>query len=380
MSGMLYGLELRSLVTPDWQLELSLQPVEVADPDPDQVVLRVEAAPVNPSDVGRLLSGVDLETLVMTGDDRGPVISAKVHSDRVGPLAAPLGTSAPVGNEGAGTVIKAGVNVQSLLGKTVSVRGGGMYTQYRLMNADDCMVLPEGTRAAEGASAFVNPMTALCILETVKAEGYKALVHTAAASALGQMLVRLCLADDIPLVNVVRSAAQAAMLRGIGACHVVDSSSPDFMEKLTDAIAATGATVAFDAIGGGPLATQLLGAMESAISRNADGYSRYGSTTHKQLYVYGGLNTGPICIDRRSIGMYRGVDSFMTAAVRERIGEKGRQRMQSRIAAELTTTFATQYKAELSLAELLAPEMLAVIARRATGEKYLVNPQKGVAA
>lgn len=372
---LLRGFELRSLVTADGRLELSLQRVEVPEPGPDQIVVRVEATPVHPSDIGLLLGAADLTTLESKpGAAGGRLTSATVPDARIGLMASRIGLPLPVGNEGAGVVVKAGANVQVLLGKTVALAVGGMYAQYRLADTANCLVLPEGTTAAAGAAAFVNPLTALSFVETMRSEGYKAVVHTAAASALGQMLIRICAADDIPLVNIVRSAEQAAILHEIGARYVVDSSAPDFFAELTDAIAATGATVAFDAVGGGGLAGQILAAMESALSRNATAYSRYGSTTHKRVYIYGSLDVRPTIIDRSAVGMYWGVDSYMLGPFLEKIGKEGRKRLEARIAAELATTFASHFTAEISLAELLSPENLLAVARRATGEKYLVNP------
>lgn len=372
----LRGLELRSLVTADGRLELSLQEVDIADPGPDQVIVRMEGAPIHPSDIGLLLGPADLGTLVASGDADRPTVSATIPPEKLARLALRVGQSLPVGNEGAGVVIKAGDQAQALLGKTVAVVGGAMYTQYRRLKASDCVVLPEGVGAAAGAACFVNPMTALSLVETMRMEGFQGLIHTAAASVLGQMLVRICAADGIPLVNVVRSPQQVALLRSLGAIHVVDSSSPDFMEDLTGAIAATGAMVAFDAVGGGDLPNQLLIAMEAAINRDVASYTRYGNTTHKQVYIYGGLDSRPTVIDR-SYGLYFGVAGFMLGAFFQKIGAD-RQRLQDRIVAELGTTFASRYVAEISLAEALAPEVITAYARRATGEKYLINPAKGL--
>lgn len=372
----LRGLELRSLVTADGRLELSLRDVDVADPGPDQVVVRMEGTPIHPSDIGLLLGPADLATLVASGSADRPTVSATIPPERLVRVGLRVGQSLPVGNEGAGTVIKAGARAQGLFGKTVAVVGGAMYAQYRLMTAADCVVLPQGVSAAAGAACFVNPMTALSLVETMRMEGYTALIHTAAASVLGQMLVRICTADGIPLVNVVRSPQQVALLRDLGAAYVVDSSSPDFMKDLADAVAATGAMVAFDAVGGGDLPNQLLMAMETAINRDVAAYTRYGSATHKQVYIYGGLDPRPTVIDR-SYGLFFGVAGFMLGSFFQKIGAD-RQRLQDRILSELGTTFASHYVAEISLAEALSPEVIAAYARRATGEKYLINPAKGL--
>jgi NADPH:quinone reductase-like Zn-dependent oxidoreductase len=371
------GLQLRSLLKKSGELELSLAKTDFADPGPDQVLVRVEATPINPSDLGLLLGPADPATAQATGSGEGIKIAAKVAESALPFLAARLDQAMPVGNEGAGTVIKAGSSeaAQALMGKTVSMIGGGMYAQYRLLKATDCQVLPAGTSAAEGASWFVNPLTSLGMTETMKREGHKALVHTAAASNLGQMLNKICLEDGIPLVNVVRSAEQAKLLRGIGAKHVLDSTSPKFMEELTDALVETGATIAFDAIGGGKLASQILTAMEIALNRNAKQYSRYGSTTHKQVYVYGGLNTGPIELTR-NYGQAWGVGGWLLTPFLQKIGRPEQVRLRERVVNSLKTTFASHYTKTVSLPEALELKNIQAYAKRATGEKFLINPNK----
>jgi NADPH:quinone reductase-like Zn-dependent oxidoreductase len=290
-------------------------------------------------------------------------------------LAARLDQSMPVGNEGAGTVIAAGSSeaAQALMGKTVSMIGGAMYAQYRLLKATDCQPLPAGTTAAEGASWFVNPLTALGMTETMKREGHKALVHTAAASNLGQMLNKICLKDGIGLVNVVRSAEQAKLLKGIGAKHVVDSTAPTFLEDLTQALVETGATIAFDAIGGGKLVGQILTAMEMAINKT---YSRYGSSVHKQVYIYGGLDTGPTVLNR-AYGMMWSVGGWLLTPFLQKIGRPDQQRLRERVVSELKTTFASHYTRTVSLTEALHLPNIAAYSKRATGEKFLIDPSKG---
>jgi NADPH2:quinone reductase len=281
----------------------------------------------------------------------------------------------PVGNEGAGTVIAAGSGAaaQALLGKTVAVLGGAMYSQYRTVKVELCLPLPPGTSAAEGASCFVNPLTALGMTETMRREGHKALVHTAAASNLGQMLNRICLADGIGLVNIVRKPEQEALLREQGAVHVVSTASPRFVEELTEALVATGATLAFDAIGGGKLASQILGAMETALNRTAKEYSRYGSTTHKQVYLYGGLDTGPVELVR-NFGMAWGVGGWLLFPFLQRIGADAAQALKARVAAGLKTTFASHYTRTVSLAGALQADAIADYGRRATASKVLIDP------
>jgi NADPH2:quinone reductase len=285
----------------------------------------------------------------------------------------------PVGNEGAGKVIEAGSSpaAQALKGKTVAVLGGAMYSQYRCVNVNQCLVLPEGTTAADGASCFVNPLTALGMVGTMRREGHKALVHTAAASNLGQMLNRLCLADHIGLVNIVRKPEQEELLRAAGASYVCRTDSATFLKDLTDALGATGATIAFDAIGGGPLAGQILGCMEAAVNRGATVYSRYGSTTHKQVYLYGSLDMSPTTLNR-NYGMAWGIGGWLLTPYIEKIGPLAFQELKERVARELKTTFASHYTREISLAEALQPQIIAAYSKRATGEKYLINPNKGL--
>lgn len=373
MSESLTGLELRSTVTSGGELRLDLVEVTLDPPGPDEVIVRVEASPINPSDLGLLLGPADLSTMAAGGTADRPTLAASIPPQRMPAMAARLDESMPVGNEGAGTVVRAGENATALLGRKVGMLGGAMYTQYRKLPVRDCIALPEGASAADGASMFVNPLTALGFTETMKAEGHKALVHTAAASNLGQMLNRICLADGIPLVNIVRSEEQAAILRAIGATHIVDSSAPDFTTTLTDAIAETGATLGFDAIGGGKLAGQILTAMEAAANRNAASYSRYGSTTFKQVYIYGALDLGPTILDR-AFGMSWSLGGWLLTPFLQKAGREVTARLRQRVADELTTTFASHYTATISLADVLRPEIVRAYQRKTTGEKYLIDP------
>jgi len=375
MANPLTGLELRSTISSDGNLTLSLEPVTLAAPGPDEVIVRVEAAPLNPSDLGLLLGPADMATLKTGGTADHPTLTATIPAARMPAMKPRLDQSMAVGNEGAGTVVLAGENVAELLGKKVGMLGGSMYAQYRKIAARDCIVLPEGATAADGASMFVNPLTALSMVETLRMEGHKALVHTAAASNLGQMLNRICIADGVPLVNIVRSEAQAAILREIGAKYIVDSSAPDFREKLTDAITETGATLAFDAIGGGRIVNTILHAMEAAINRTATAYSRYGSATWKQVYVYGMLDTSPMELDR-GYGLAWGVSGFLVTPFLMKLGLEGTLRLRARVAAELTTTFASHYTNTISLAEALDPAVVEAYAKKATGEKYLIDPSR----
>ena len=373
------GLQLRSLVRSNGELELSL--VETATPSPgsDEVVVRVEAAPINPSDLGLLFGAADMATARATGSSASPVVTASIPPRAMKAMAGRLDQSMPVGNEGAGVVVEAGSSgaAQVLLGRTVAVLGGAMYSQYRCVNVEQCLPLPAGTTPAEGASCFVNPLTALGMVETMRREGHSALVHTAAASNLGQMLNRICIKDGVGLVNIVRRTEQAQLLRSQGAKHVCSTDSPAFMDELTEALVATGATIAFDAIGGGRLAGQILGCMEAAINRKATEYSRYGSTTHKQVYIYGALDTAPTELVR-NFGMTWGMGGWLLFPFLQRIGAAAAEALKQRVAAELKTTFASSYAQEISMAEALQPEVMAVYGKRATGAKYLINPNKAV--
>jgi NADPH:quinone reductase-like Zn-dependent oxidoreductase len=369
------GLQLRSTVKEEGLLELSLAVVPTPQPKNDEVLVQVQASPLNPSDLALLLAGADLSTLKTSGTAESPVVTATISPEVLRSLKGRLGQSLPVGNEGAGLVVAAGAApaAQALLGKTVSLVGGAMYSEYRSVHVSQVQPLPAGTTAEDGASWFVNPVTALGMVETMRAEGHTALVHTAAASNLGQMLQKVCLKDGIQLVNIVRSAAQADLLRSIGATHVVDSSTPTFMADLIEALGATSATIAFDAIGGGKLAGQILTAMEVAASNKGGSYSRYGSSTYKQVYIYGGLDRGPTVLNR-SFGMTWGVGGWLLTPFLQKAGAETQQRLRERVANELTTTFKSHYARKVSLQEALSPEVIAEYGKQATGTKYLITP------
>ena len=370
------ALELRSLVTAHGTLELSLHDVPVPSPAGNEVLVRVEASPINPSDLGVLIAGADMSTATVGGTPERPVVTATLTEAALEGLSARVDKPLPVGNEGAGTVVAAGSSpaAQALVGKSVGIAGGGMYAQYRAVDASACLVLPEGTTPKDGASSFVNPLTALGMLETMRREDHSALVHTAAASNLGQMLVKLCIKDGVPLVNIVRKPEQEELLRSLGAVHVCNSASASFSRDLVEALKATSATIAFDATGGGTLASQILSGMEQAANATAKEYSRYGSTVHKQVYIYGGLDTGPTTLTR-DFGMAWGVGGWLLTPFLQRIGADGFGRLRARVAAELTTTFASTYTREVSLAGMLKPDAFNGYVKRATGEKFLVTPQ-----
>ncbi len=372
----LTGREMRSTIGEDGTLTLSLENVVIGDPAEDEMIVRVEAAPINPSDLGLLLGPADVSTLRMTGGDGPPSLTFTVPRSSLAGVQARQGQSLPIGNEGAGTVIAAGSNAKALEGKRVAMIGGAMYADYRKIGIGDVVPLHEGASAADGASMFVNPLTALGFVETARSEGHKAIIHTAAASNLGQMLVKICLADGIPLIAIVRSSQQVDLLRSLGATHVMNSKDADFLAHLTGAIAGTGATIAFDAIGGGSLASDIMQAMENAAARTMASYSRYGSDTFKQVYIYGGLDVGPTILNR-SFGFQWSVTSWLLFPFLRKSGPAVRERLHQRVVDELTTTFASSYTRVIGLAEALHRDVLLAYQRKATGEKFLINPTLG---
>ncbi len=369
------GLQLQSMVTSSGQLQLTLREVAVAPPRENEVLVRVEASPINPSDLGLLLGMADLSTATPVGNGDLPAVTADIPPALVKHMSGRFDESMPVGNEGAGVVIAAGADpqAQALLGRTVAVLGGAMYSQYRTLNVQQCLLMHEGVTPRESASCFVNPLTALGMVETMRVEGFKALIHTAAASNLGQMLQKICLADGVELVNIVRKPEQAQLLRDLGATYVCDASQDSFRRDLTDAIAKTGAYLAFDATGGGGLADSILAAMEAAAIATAAEYSRYGSTQHKQVYIYGGLERSATTL-RRSYGMAWGLGGWLLTPFLQKVGREKAQALRQRVADEVRTTFASSYAAEISLRETLDLTTLRTYAKQATGKKYLINP------
>ena len=368
--------QIRSLVTADGRLELSIASTEMPVPAAHEVLVRVDAAPINPSDLGLLLAMADVSQATSTGSGDQTVVSAPISPNVMKALTARVGQSMPVGNEGAGLVVAAGesAEAQALLGKMVGFVGGATYGEYRAAAAFMCMQLPEGATAAQGASCFVNPLTALSMVENMRMDGHTALVHTAAASNLGQMLNRICLDEGVQLVNIVRRPEQSDILRGQGAVHIVDSSAPTFLDDLTAALVSTGATIAFDAIGGGALAGQILGCMEAAANAKGGEYSRYGSDVFKQVFIYGGLDRGPTELTR-NFGMSWGLNGWLLTPFLGKLGLEGMLRLRQRVADELTTTFASHYTDEVSLAGVLDLAAIQTYAKQATGQKYLIRPQ-----
>jgi len=369
------GLQLRSLIKKSGVLEVSLVSVPTPEPAADEIVIRVEATPINPSDIALLLGPVDMNTAKQSGSAASPVLTANVLERALPALSSRLDQSMPVGNEGAGTVVKAGASpaAQALLGKLVAVASGSMYSQYKVAKAIEALVLPSGTTAKQAASCFVNPLTALSMVEVMRREGHKALVHTAAASNLGQMLNKICQRDGVALVNVVRSAEQANILKELGAKIVLDSNSPRFMAELIEAVGATEATLAFDAIGGGMMASQILTAMEAAAAARMTSYSRYGSNTFKQVYIYGMLDTSKTELTR-TFGFSWSVSGWLLTPFLQKIGLPDVNRLRQRVVAELTTTFASHYTQEISLRDVANLEIARAYNKRATGEKFLIVP------
>ena len=370
--------QIRTLVTEDGRLELSLQTVDTPVPQPHEVLVRVDAAPINPSDLGLLLATADVSTATAGGTTSSPTITASVPPQTLRGLSARVGKSMAVGNEGCGVVVAAGANdeAQVLLGRTVAIIGGETYADYRSLPAVMCLPLPDGTTPQQGASCFVNPLTALGMVETMRMEGHRALVHTAAASNLGQMLQRICLVDGVALVNIVRRDEHVELLRGIGATHVCNSAAATFTDDLVAALKDTGATLAFDAIGGGRSASQILACMEVAANATATEFSRYGSNVHKQVYIYGGLDRSPTELTR-NFGMAWGVGGWLLTPFLQKLGMEGTVRLRDRVVAELTTTFASHYTDEITLAGALDLDTLKAYAQQATGKKYLIRPSAG---
>jgi len=370
------NIQLVSTISDDNTLTLSLKDIDMPEPNADEVVVRMEAMPLNPSDFGVMFSAADMSTAVQSGTDDSPVITADVPAKFMPALKTRINKDTPVGNEGAGTVVAAGSSeaAQALMGKMVAIIGGGTYRKYHCVNVKACIEMTEGTTAKEAASSFVNPLTSLAMVETMRAEGHKAIIHAAAASSLGQMLNRICMADGIELINIVRKEEQEKLLRDMGAKYVINSSSETFTKDLTAAIVETGATISFDPVGGGKLTSDILNCMEAAITRDVEEYSVYGSNTFKQAYIYGALDRGPITINR-NFGFAWGINGFLLFNALGKLGSETVKSMRQRVAAEITTTFASSYTHEITLEEALQLESIKAYGKQATGEKYLITPQ-----
>jgi NADPH2:quinone reductase len=371
--------EIRSTVTSDGTVELSIVNVAMPVPSETEVVIKVEAAPINPSDLALLISfAADLDSIEFSGEDEAAKTTIKIRPGLMAALKGRVDQPMSAGNEGAGIIVGAGEKATALIGKTVGVAGGSMYSQYRCAPASSCLVMDEGITSTEAASSFVNPLTALAFVETMKMENHAALVNTAAASNLGQMLVKICKDDGIPLVNIVRKPEQVKILKDLGAEYICDTSQSDFMKDLVEALISTGATLGFDATGGGndgKLPGQILAAMEIAANKTAKEYSRYGSDIYKQVYIYGGLDPTPTVLNR-SFGLQWGLGGWLLTPMIGRIGMERFAEMRQRVVREIKTTFASHYTQEISLEEMLQPDNIKAYAKQGTGAKYLVNPHK----
>ena len=368
--------QIRSEVTKEGKLLIYVESTEMPEPKEDEVLIRIEASPINPSDLGLLIGPADVSSMSVSGEGESAVVTMDIPEGLLRMLETRLDQSLPVGNEGGGVVVKAGSkDLEDLVGKTVGVAGGSMYSQYRCVNAASCFVMHEGVTSAESASCFVNPLKALGMVETMRLENHSALVHTAAASNLGKMLIKICRDEDVPLVNIVRKEEHVDMLNSLGAKFVCNSNKETFMQDLVGALVKTGATIGFDATGGGKLSGQILTAMEVAANQTATEYNRYGSNTFKQVYIYGGLDRSPTTLNR-AFGFSWGLGGWLLTPFIGRIGPERFEELKQKVADEIKTTFASHYTKEISLEEVLQPENINVYSKQATGEKYLVNPNK----
>jgi len=368
--------QIRSEVTKEGKLLIYVESTAMPEPKEDEVLIRIEASPINPSDLGLLIGPADVSSMSVSGEGENAVVTMDIPEGLLRMLETRLDQSLPVGNEGGGVVVKAGSkDLEDLVGKTVGVAGGSMYSQYRSVNAASCFVMHDGVTSAESASCFVNPLTALGMVETMRLENHSALVHTAAASNLGQMLIKICLDEDVPLVNIVRKEEHVEKLNSLGAKFVCNSSKETFMQDLVSALVETGATIGFDATGGGKLSGQILTAMEVAANQTATEYNRYGSNTFKQVYIYGGLDRSPTTLNR-AFGFSWGLGGWLLTPFIGRVGPERFEELKQKVADEIKTTFASRYTKEISLEEVLQPENINVYSKQATGEKYLVNPNK----
>ncbi len=365
--------EIRSTLDSDGILNLDIKTSEIPKPGKGEVVVRIEAAPINPSDVGVLFGMSNMITADLIGTTASPK-PIKYPKGLLGHFKKRIGKSLAIGNEGAGTVIEAGEGAENLVGKVVSLFGASSYAKYRCVPAQSCLVMNEGTTPQEAAASCVNPYTVLAMVETMKMENHKAIINTAAASNLGQMLTRVCIADNIPLINIVRRQEQVELLKSIGAKYVINSTNESFKHELIEAIKETGATLAFECIGGGTMTNDLLDAMEKAIQSKDETYSVYGSTTHKQVYIYGSLSQQPTSLSR-SYGMYWSVGGWLVTPIIQKLGYEGFGKMRQRVANEIKTTFKSEFHKTITLEEACEPDHIVEYVKAGSGLKYLINPQ-----
>ena len=363
--------QIKSKISKEGLLTISLDEVNVPDPSDGEVLIKVQATPINPSDLGLLVGPADVSSLKEVA--KGSVVEMKVPDGLIRSVAARFDQNLPVGNEGSGIVESAGKGAEHLIGKTVGLAGGAMYSEYRCVPSSSCLVMNDGTTAEQAASCFVNPLTALGMVETMRMENHTGLVHTAAASNLGQMLIKICLAEDIPLVNVVRKEEHVDLLKSLGANYVCNSSLDSFMDDLVEALVKSGSTLGFDATGGGKLSSQILTAMEIAANKTATEYSRYGSDKFKQVYIYGGLDRNPTTLTR-SFGFSWGLGGWLLTPFIGRIGPEKFGELRKKVADEIHTTFESKYSNIISLEEALSKESIITYTKQATGKKYLIKP------
>ena len=363
--------QIKSNISKEGKLSISIDEVEIPEPKEGEVLIKVQATPINPSDLGLLVGPADVSSLKVI--ENGALVEMQVPEGLIRSVAARFDQNLPVGNEGAGIVEAAGKGAEHLIGKVVGVAGGAMYSEYKCLPAMSCLEMNEGTSPEQAASCFVNPLTALGMVETMRLEDHTGLVHTAAASNLGQMLVKICAQEDIPLVNIVRKEEHVDLLKSLGAKYVCNSSLDTFMEDLVNALVETGSTLGFDATGGGKLASQILTAMEIAANKTATEYSRYGSDQYKQVYIYGGLDRNPTTLTR-SFGFSWGLGGWLLTPFIGRIGQERFGELRQRVANEIDTTFESSYSKVISLSEALEEQNILSYTKQATGEKYLIKP------
>ncbi len=366
-------LQMQSCVHDNATVECALVEVTVPEPGPDEVVVAVDAAPINPSDLGLMFGAADLASVREAERDGQPAVILDVPQAAMRAMAPRVGQWMAVGNEGSGRVVAVGQGeaAAALMNQRVGMFGGEMYAGHRCLPAAQCLAFPNTISAEQAASCFVNPMTALGFMETRDMEGQKAMVHTAAASNLGQMLLRLCQADDVPLVNIVRSSEQVELLRSMGAEWVLNSQDESFMKQLIEALVATGATLAFDAIGGGRGVNRILTAMEIAAAQTGP-WSRYGSEQAKQAYIYGQLDLGPTELTR-GYGWVWSVSGWLLTPFMNRAGADRVARMRDRVVKEIDSTFMSHYSSRISLQQAMTVDAVLEYGARKTGQKTLLE-------
>lgn len=368
-----HNLEVWSRTVGSGAVELSLEDASVAEPVDDEVVIEVRAAPINPYDLRLMIGAADPATAVAVGTRDRPVTRLQIPEAPGRIVQRDAQSAHRAGAEGYGRVIRAGSasEARALLGQSVAVWASGLYSRYCKVHASECLPLPASTEPAAGAGALLNPLTAQAMVETMRAEGYAALLNSAAGSNLGRTLRKLCCADGIELINVVRSEAQAQALRAEGARHVCISSAPGFAEDLTACLRIAGPTLSFDAVGGGTLAGKLLSAMDAAKSHDAGGPDTGGPPC--KVYIYGTLDSSPSIINRGYSHSWS-INGWTMPAILKKIGAQRVAQLKQRIVRDLTTVFAAQYARTVSLSEMIAPQIIAACARRSTGAKHLVDP------